>query len=131
MRIGIFGGTFDPPHLGHLILAERCREAAGLDEVWFLPSFQPPHKLDRTMSRFEARCVMVALAAIGQPAFKVERIESELPPPSYTAETLRVLKQRHPSHDFHLIVGGDRRVTRDLTSPTTTRSRRGRVSKSV
>ena len=107
MRIGIFGGTFDPPHLGHLILAERCREAAGLDEVWFLPSFQPPHKLDRTMSRFESRCDMVALAAIGQPAFKVERIESELPPPSYTAETLRVLKHRHPPHDFHLIVGGD------------------------
>ena len=107
MRIGIFGGTFDPPHLGHLILAERCREAAGLDEVWFLPSFQPPHKLERTMSRFEARCDMVALAAIGQPAFKVERIESELPPPSYTAETLRVLKRRHPSHDFQLIVGGD------------------------
>ena len=107
MRIGIFGGTFDPPHLGHLILAERCREAAGLDKVWFVPSFQPPHKLERTMSRFEARCDMVALAAIGQPAFKVERIESELPPPSYTAETLSELKRRHPPHDFHLIVGGD------------------------
>jgi nicotinate-nucleotide adenylyltransferase len=107
MRIGLFGGTFDPPHLGHLILAERCREAAALDEVRFLVSFQPPHKLDRTMSRFEMRCEMAELATVGQPAFQVERIEAELPPPSYTAETLRVLRERQPNDDFHLIIGGD------------------------
>lgn len=107
MRIGLFGGTFDPPHLGHLILAERCREAAALDEVRFLVSYQPPHKLDRTLSRFETRCEMVELAAAGQPAFRVERIEAELPPPSYTAETLRVLRERQPNDEFFLIIGGD------------------------
>ena len=59
MRIGIFGGTFDPIHVGHLILAERCREDAGLDEVWFLPSYKPPHKSDRELTRFDQRCEMV------------------------------------------------------------------------
>jgi nicotinate-nucleotide adenylyltransferase len=107
MRIGIFGGTFDPPHLGHLILAERCREEAKLDQVWFLTSYVPPHKADRPITRFEHRCEMVTLATTGQPAFRVEPIEKELPPPSYTVETLAELKARHPEHDFALIVGGD------------------------
>jgi len=107
MRIGIFGGTFDPPHLGHLILAERCREEAVLDQVWFLPSYVPPHKADRPITRFEHRCEMVTLATTGQPAFRVEPIEKELPPPSYTVETLAELTQRHPAHEFALIVGGD------------------------
>ena len=107
MRIGIFGGTFDPPHLGHLILAERCREEAELDQVWFLPSYVPPHKTDRPLTRFEHRCEMVALATAGQPAFRVDGIEKELPPPSYTAETLRELHERHPNHEFHLLLGAD------------------------
>jgi nicotinate-nucleotide adenylyltransferase len=107
MNIGIFGGTFDPPHLGHLILAERCREEAGLDEVWFLVSYAPPHKQGQAITRFEPRCDMVTLAVTGQPAFRVEPIEKELPPPSYTARTLAELKGRHPEHAFFLIVGGD------------------------
>jgi nicotinate-nucleotide adenylyltransferase len=107
MNIGIFGGTFDPPHQGHLILAERCREEAGLDQVWFLPAYVPPHKTDRVITRFEHRCEMVTLATTGQPAFRVEPIEKELPPPSYTAETLAVLTARHPDHQFALIIGGD------------------------
>lgn len=107
MKIGLFGGTFDPPHLGHLILAERCREAAALDEVWFLPSFKPPHKLNREMSRFEYRCEMVQLAVAGHTAFKVITIERDLPPPSFTTETLRVLKEQNPTYDYSLIVGGD------------------------
>lgn len=107
MNIGIFGGTFDPPHLGHLILAERCREEAELDEVWFLPSYAPPHKQGRPITRFELRCDMVTIATTGQPAFRVEPIEKELPPPSYTARTLTELRERHPEHTFALIVGGD------------------------
>jgi len=106
MQIGIFGGTFDPPHLGHLILAECCREAAALDEVWFLVSYKPPHK-QRALTRFEHRCEMAGLAITGQSKFRVEPIEKELPPPSYTAETLRELRERHPEHSFSLIIGGD------------------------
>jgi nicotinate-nucleotide adenylyltransferase len=107
MRIGLFGGTFDPPHFGHLILAERCREEAKLDQVWFLPSYRPPHKDLQKITRFETRCDMTALAIAGQHAFRVEPIEKELPPPSYTAETLRELLLRHPHDEFALIVGGD------------------------
>lgn len=107
MKIGVFGGTFDPVHVGHLILAERCREEAGLDQVWFLPSYAPPHKQGQPITRFELRCDMLALALTGQPAFRVEPIEKELPPPSYTAHTLAELRERHPQHTFALIVGGD------------------------
>jgi nicotinate-nucleotide adenylyltransferase len=107
MNIGVFGGTFDPPHLGHLILAERCREEARLDQVWFLASYVPPHKADRTITRFEQRCEMVTRATIGQPAFRVEPIEKELPPPNYTAHTFTELRARHPEHTFTLIIGGD------------------------
>jgi nicotinate-nucleotide adenylyltransferase len=107
MKVGIFGGTFDPVHVGHLILAERCREEAGLDQVWFLPSYAPPHKQGQPITRFELRCDMLALAITGQPAFRVEPIEKELPPPSYTARTLAELRDRHPEHTLALIVGGD------------------------
>ena len=107
MRIGIFGGAFDPVHLGHLIVAERCREGARLDEVWFLPSFRPPHKPDRDLTRFEHRCDMVALATTGQPAFRVEPLERDLPPPNYTSHTLAELWRRHPEHEFALILGAD------------------------
>jgi nicotinate-nucleotide adenylyltransferase len=107
MRIGIFGGTFDPVHLGHLIVAERCREDARLDHVWFLPSFQPPHKTDRPVSRFDHRAEMLELAVVGQPLFRVDRIEKDLPPPSYTAETLAVLHAKYPDDEFLLIAGGD------------------------
>ncbi len=107
MQIGLFGGTFDPIHHGHLLLAERCRGDAGLDEVWFLPSYQPPHKHGPSITRFEHRCEMVTLATTGQPAFHVEAIEKELPPPSYTANTIAELRMRHPEHEFSLIVGAD------------------------
>lgn len=107
MRIGIFGGTFDPVHSGHLILAEQCRDQAGLDEVWFLPSYHPPHKATAGVTRFEHRCDMLELAVAGHPAFRVDRIEKELPPPSYTAETLAELRRRHPAAEFALLMGSD------------------------
>lgn len=107
MRIGVFGGTFDPVHMGHLILAEQCRDQAGLDEVWFLPSYHPPHKAAAAVTRFEQRCDMLELAVAGHPAFRIDRIEKELPPPSYTAETLAELHRRHPGDDFALLMGSD------------------------
>ena len=84
MRVGIFGGAFDPVHVGHLILAERVRDEAGLGLVRFLPSYKPPHKADRQLTRFETRCDMVTLATTGQPAFVVDAVEKELPPPSFS-----------------------------------------------
>ncbi|MBA4190634.1 MAG: nicotinate (nicotinamide) nucleotide adenylyltransferase [Planctomycetaceae bacterium] len=107
MRIGIFGGTFDPIHMGHLILAEQCRTQASLDQVWFMPSAHPPHKVGQGVTRFDQRCEMIELAIAGHSAFRVERIEKELPPPSYTSETLAELRRRHPADDFFLLMGSD------------------------
>ncbi len=106
MRIGIFGGTFDPVHMGHLILAEQCRTQANLDQVWFVPSAQPPHK-DRGVTRFEQRCDMLDLAIAGHPAFRVNRIEKERSEPSFTAVTLDQLHERHPGDEFVLLLGSD------------------------
>jgi nicotinate-nucleotide adenylyltransferase len=107
MRIGVFGGTFDPVHFGHLIMAEQCREQTALDQVWFVPSARPPHKLDRQLTPFSQRVEMLALALAGQPAFRVEEIEKDRPGPSYTADTLDDLGRLHPDHQWFLLVGSD------------------------
>src|SRR5215471_5138390 len=107
MRVGIFGGTFDPVHLGHLVLAEQAREQGRLDEVWFVPAPRPPQKDGQAITRFDARVEMLALAIAGQPAFKIDELEKERTGPSYTVETLAELRRRHPGDTFFLLVGGD------------------------
>ena len=107
MRVGIFGGTFDPVHSGHLILAEQCREKGRLDEVWFVPAPRPPHKDEPALTRFEQRVEMLALAMAGNPAFRIDEVEKERVGPSYTADTLTELRRRHPTHEFFLLVGSD------------------------
>jgi nicotinate-nucleotide adenylyltransferase len=108
MRIGIFGGTFDPVHYGHLIVAEQAREQAELDQVWFVPSARPPHKADRPISPFDRRADMLSLAIAGQEdKFRVEPIEKDRPGPSYTADTLDELNARHPNTDWFLLLGAD------------------------
>lgn len=107
MKTGIFGGTFDPVHIGHLIMAEQAREAVGLDEVWFVPAARPPHKPDHVPVAAEHRFRMVQLAIQGVPGFSVSRIELERPGPSYTVDTVQQLVRRHPQREFFFIVGGD------------------------
>lgn len=107
MRIGIFGGTFDPVHVGHLILAEQAREQAHLDEVWFVPAFRQPLKEGQAVSRFDVRVEMLALAIAGNAAFRIDEVEKERPGPSYTVDTLRELRRRHPADEFLLLIGGD------------------------
>jgi nicotinate-nucleotide adenylyltransferase len=106
-RIGIFGGTFDPVHLGHLIMAEQCREQGQLDQVWFIPAARPPHKQDRPLTGFVHRAEMLALAIAGIPAFRIEELEKDRPGPSYTAETLQELHGRFPDRQFALLLGSD------------------------
>jgi nicotinate-nucleotide adenylyltransferase len=107
MRIGVFGGTFDPVHLGHLILAEHCREQARLDQVWFIPAARPPHKQDQPLTPFTHRVEMLNLAIAGQTAFRVDELEKTRPGPSYTADTLNELRRQHADIDPQLILGSD------------------------
>jgi nicotinate-nucleotide adenylyltransferase len=93
--------------LGHLILAEQCREQARLDRVLFVPAARPPHKPDRTLTAFHTRVEMLTLAISGNPAFQVDELENDRPGPSYTVMTLEELKKRDPDADLRLILGGD------------------------
>jgi nicotinate-nucleotide adenylyltransferase len=107
MRIGIFGGTFDPVHLGHLIMAEQCREQGRLDQVWFVPAARPPHKSEHVITSFDRRLEMLALAIAGNPAYQANPIEKDRPGPSFTVDTLETLHQQQPEDEWHLIIGSD------------------------
>lgn len=112
MKIGIFGGTFDPIHFGHLLLAEQARELVPLDEVWFIPAGEPPHKKGREITAAEHRYQMVLLATKDHPSFKVSRIEMDREGQSYTIETIQKLTQMYPDDQFFLLVGAD--MVKDL-----------------
>jgi nicotinate-nucleotide adenylyltransferase len=107
MRVGIFGGTFDPVHFGHLILAEQAREQGRLDEVWFVPAPCPPQKTNQVITPYDQRVEMLQLAIAGHPAFRIDLIEKDLPSPSYTVNTLDELRRRHPDAELWLLIGGD------------------------
>ncbi len=107
MRVGVFGGTFDPVHQGHLILAEQCREQGNLDEVWFVPAPRPPQKEPLSITRFDQRVEMLALALAGNPAFRINEVEKDRPGLSYTVDTLAELRRHHPTAELHLLIGGD------------------------
>jgi nicotinate-nucleotide adenylyltransferase len=107
VRIGVFGGSFDPVHIGHLLAAECCREQAGLDRVLFVPAAIQPHKQDRQLASGQHRMEMLALATGGNDAFVVSGDELERGGVSYTADTLERLKARHPDDDLLLILGPD------------------------
>lgn len=104
-RIAIFGGTFDPPHIGHLALAERARDRLRLDRVLFVPAGRPPHKRRTGMSSPQERLAMTRLAIRGAPAFRVSTIELETDGPSFTARTVRRLSR--PGRSLYLLIGGD------------------------
>jgi nicotinate-nucleotide adenylyltransferase len=106
MRLGIFGGTFDPIHLGHLILAEQCRESCVLDQVWFVVAGAPPHKPgERTAVAH--RLEMVRIAVAGHPAFVVSDIEAVGPGAHYSVETLAAIRADHPGDELLFLIGAD------------------------
>jgi nicotinate-nucleotide adenylyltransferase len=107
MRLGIYGGSFDPVHFGHLLLAESCREQCQLDEIWLLPAAVPPHKTDRTMTSAQRRIEMLKLAIGGHDALRVSTIEVDRGGVSYTVDTLTTIRQQHPSAQLFLLMGAD------------------------
>lgn len=107
MRVGIFGGTFDPVHFGHLLLAELCREACELDEVWFVPASAPPHKRHRPIASDDHRTEMLRLGTGGNRAFQISLVELERGGISYTVDTLRQIHESHPETELFLLLGGD------------------------
>lgn len=107
MRIGVFGGSFDPVHLGHLIAAECCREQAGLDRVLFMPAAVPPHKQDRQLSAAADRVEMLRLAVGGHDSFAVSTLEVDRGGISFTVDTLSRLREVHPADELFLLLGPD------------------------
>ncbi|MGQ9800416.1 MAG: nicotinate-nucleotide adenylyltransferase [Candidatus Saccharicenans sp.] len=104
---GLFGGTFNPIHLGHLKVAEEVIRRLPLDRILFIPSYIPPHKSPGEVVPVRHRLKMVEIACRANPAFKVSEVEARRPGPSYSIETLRKLKQIHPEDWFFFIVGLD------------------------
>jgi nicotinate-nucleotide adenylyltransferase len=106
MRLGIFGGTFDPIHLGHLILAEQCREACALDKIWFVVSGVPPHKPEGR-TPVSHRLEMVRIAVAGHSSFEVSEVEASRPGPHYSVETLESVRRQRPDDDLWFLIGAD------------------------
>ncbi len=107
MRVGLLGGSFDPVHYGHLLLAECAHEQWSLDEVWFVPSARPPHKQEQVLAPGKMRAEMLELATAGHKAFRVWKCELERGGVSYTVDTLRQLRQERPEATVFLILGAD------------------------
>lgn len=107
MRLGILGGTFDPIHYGHLLLAECCREQHRLDRVWFMPTAVPPHKQSLAISSTEHRLTMLSLAISGNPAFEVSRHEIDRGGVNYTVDTLAHFHAQSPDRELFFLLGGD------------------------
>ena len=107
MRIGVFGGAFDPVHFGHLLLAEQAREQVRLNQVWFVPAARHPFKAESTVAPFDRRAEMLRLAIAGHDAFRVDEIEKNRPGLSYTADTLDELKHQHSGDELFVLIGSD------------------------
>ncbi|HEX5839532.1 MAG TPA: nicotinate-nucleotide adenylyltransferase [Anaerolineales bacterium] len=106
-QIGLFGGTFDPPHLGHLILASEAQWQLGLDRLLWVLTPDPPHKQDQSITSIEHRLAMVHLAIADNPSFELSRLELDRPGPHYTLDTLEAVSEQYPDADITPIIGGD------------------------
>ncbi len=107
MRTGIFGGTFDPPHIGHLILAQEAMEQLHLEHIlWMLTPF-PPHKPNLKISPLDDRMTMVLLAISGNTSFSLSRVDIDRQPPHYAVDTMAILHEKSPKDEFYYLMGGD------------------------
>ena len=106
-KIGIFGGTFDPIHHGHLILAREAREAMGFDMVILVPAAASPHKLNQKLTAPEVRWEMLCAALEHEPGLGCDAMELQRPPPSYAIDTAEAFRLRDPTAEFFYLIGDD------------------------
>ena len=106
-RIGILGGTFDPPQMGHLILAEYSRESLQMDHILFVPVADHPVKLGETRLPIKHRLTMLELAIKGNPHFSVSRVDIDREGPHYSADTVSVIREQYPDAELYFVMGGD------------------------
>ena len=107
-KVGILGGTFSPPHVGHLMMAEQVKDQLDLDKIFFMPTAQPPHSsVTKTTIASETRVHMLELATVDNPDFEIERFEVDQGGKNYTYDTMKTLIELYPTVDFYFIVGGD------------------------
>lgn len=111
--IGVFGGTFDPPHLGHCILAQEAGYHLGLEQTYWIPAGQPPHKPERPISPIEDRVRMVDLITAVDPAFELSRVDADREGPQYSKDTLLILQDELPDAKLVYLMGAD--SLRDLS----------------
>lgn len=104
---GVFGGTFDPPHVGHLVLADEARGALGLERVLWVVTARPPHKPDEPITPVEIRLEMVAAAIWDVPSFEISRADIDRPGPHFAVDTLRWLSEREPGVPWAYLIGAD------------------------
>jgi nicotinate-nucleotide adenylyltransferase len=107
LRLGVFGGTFDPVHLGHLRAAQEALEILGLDEMLFVPVSVPPHKPSRKILTFQSRWRMLQLAVVNNARFRLSDLERRMPGKSYTVHSLKKLHEENPGVELFFLVGGD------------------------
>ena len=107
MHVALFGGSFNPPHIAHLIVAEVARDQFGFDEVWWIPNATPPHKRDATLAPAADRLAMTNAAVADHDHFSVCDIELQRPGVSYTVDTVQALQEQHPNTAFSLLIGSD------------------------
>ncbi len=110
-KIGLFFGSFNPVHVGHMILANYMATRTGLDEVWIVVSPQNPFKKSNSLARDHDRLHLMELAIGDTPGLRASRVEFDLPKPSYTIDTLAVLHDKYPDYEFSLIMGSDNLVS--------------------
>lgn len=107
IKTGIMGGTFNPIHYGHLLIAENAAEQFGLEEILFIPTGRSPHKSDRQILDAAIRCDMIRLAIADNAAFKLSTIEIEADEVNYTYRTVDHLREQYPNRELYFIMGGD------------------------
>lgn len=107
MRLGIFGGTFDPPHIGHLILASEAFHQLELERVLWVLTPHPPHKRDQTISSLEQRLELVQAAVEPDPHFELSRVDIDRQPPYYAADTVELMRAQYPDAELIYLLGGD------------------------